>query len=586
MPKHKDSVSYWKQVTATDSGLGRSHRAPQEGVLSYFIDRFSIRSDDYVLDVGTGYGRLIPLLSAYSENLFAVDYDAEMVRSAQDQHASVCQEIRKADASNLPYDNEKFDKLICWAVFDELSQMSCVQEFNRVLKYGGQLLITGKNDFYLKEDEEAFNAECGARNKDHPNEFTNFDPDLFKLFGFSIVDSWFYLKRNDFSENDYVKSKPDRFYEYALILQKDSDISFSEDLFPVLSRPYSRTWLEKKLDTDLYPKHPSIAGEKAIFLSGVYRSGTTILAQMIGAHPDIYLTYDSVKYLRFSLSPERYPENTTKVLEDISARITGRWEMTFNAKEVESSLVSPASHASIYLETLKQLRDNYKPGARYVGEKNAVVWSQIPFFLDMFPDGKVVHIFRDPRDVVASYKNMTYEPGYAYLDAVFNFIHAWESVADLQKYYGRDRVFSLRLEDLLSEPETQLLKLCDFLGIDYSSDMLDQKQYRDKKGSLWRHNSAFESSESKLNRDSSRWQEHLTQEEILFVELIGNRQMIEAGYNPSEVSISDDEWNKISNILKDELIHKRFVRWLTTAKGVEGYPSDPKIKELTSITKK
>ena len=49
----------------------------------------------------------------------------------------------------------------------------------------------------------------------------------------------------------------------------------------------------------------------------------------------------------------------------------------------------------------------------------------------MFPNGKVLHIHRDPRSVgMASYKKMTNEPGYAYLDTIFNFISSVQHIKE------------------------------------------------------------------------------------------------------------------------------------------------------------
>ena len=49
-----------------------------------------------------------------------------------------------------------------------------------------------------------------------------------------------------------------------------------------------------------------------ILLTGVYRSGTTILSCMLGAHPEINFTYGSVNYLRWfvekAIDPIKYKE--------------------------------------------------------------------------------------------------------------------------------------------------------------------------------------------------------------------------------------------------------------------------------------
>ena len=43
----------------------------------------------------------------------------------------------------------------------------------RVTELGGRILITGKNDKYYADDEQAYIAEEAARKKGHPNYFTD-----------------------------------------------------------------------------------------------------------------------------------------------------------------------------------------------------------------------------------------------------------------------------------------------------------------------------------------------------------------------------------------------------------------------------
>ena len=51
-----------------------------------------------------------------------------------------------------------------------------------------------------------------------------------------------------------------------------------------------------------------------------------------------------------------------------------------------------------------------KDQSLYLGDKEAIAWSKIPIFLNMFPEGKVIITLRDPRDIVSSFKKITIAP--------------------------------------------------------------------------------------------------------------------------------------------------------------------------------
>ena len=192
----------------------------------------------------------------------------------------------------------------------------------------------------------------------------------------------------------------------------------------------------RKLSTGL----GELRGIRPIMLSGVYRSGTTILAQTCKAHPDISVTYDSIKYLRFCLdrfNPQDNPDEAHRLIKETARRVSIRWDIDINPDAIFEKLKGKAlNHAAIYNAIMRDVVLDGDDDNRRWSEKIAVMWSKIPDFLTMYPDGHVIHIFRNPKDVTASYKKITFEPGYAYLDAAFNCLDAFYSVRRYREGFG------------------------------------------------------------------------------------------------------------------------------------------------------
>ena len=99
-------------------------------------------------------------------------------------------------------------------------------------------------------------------------------------------------------------------------------------------------------------------------------------------------------------------------------------------------------------------------------EKTPVNIKTIRYFLDFFPDSKVVHIVRNPRDVILSLmrKGLSKEES----------ADVWlSSVASIQPYRGDDNLHEIRYEDLILNPHQELESLCRFIGIVFTDDMIN-----------------------------------------------------------------------------------------------------------------
>ncbi|MDR2646022.1 MAG: methyltransferase domain-containing protein [Holosporaceae bacterium] len=250
---NKDYVEYWKKRTEEANSIENhassivkedSLASSSENYASA-IDLLDINGDDAVLEIGCGFGRSIPYLASKAWNISAIDISKEMIKFAKSSYSKLFPSVNfcVAEAERLPYDGELFNKIICFAVFDALYQKEALVEINRISKIGGNILITGKNDDFFDDDDAALVAEVNARQKGHPNYFTNMKLLLEKihLFGFKVCISRFFLRRGDENTNKYMDSLPKKFYTYLLILEK-----ISSSVAPIdISSEFSNTWLRK-----------------------------------------------------------------------------------------------------------------------------------------------------------------------------------------------------------------------------------------------------------------------------------------------------------------------------------------------------
>lgn len=230
---NKDYYEYWKKRVKEANEFNTNTSQIQKGDCKTssdaqyleLINLLGIDTKDKVLELGCGFGRSIPALKEKSKEVFAVDISEAMINDAKEKFEKEKNiHFYVSEAEKLPFEYEKFDKIVCFASFDAFYQKEALIEINRILKPGGRVLITGKNDHYFEDDEAAYVAEVNARKKGHPNYFTNLHKLLANLsyFGFKLENRRYGLRRGDFEKNQYKFNLPNKFYMYMVIFSKNS----------------------------------------------------------------------------------------------------------------------------------------------------------------------------------------------------------------------------------------------------------------------------------------------------------------------------------------------------------------------------
>ena len=113
--------------------------------------RLSIRSTDRVLDVGCGTGALLHQLHILypQAQLVGVDPVPEMLKVAR-LRLPLAVELSEAWANQLPYDDNSFNLVISCNMFHYIRRpVAALREMSRVLRPGGELIVTDWCDDYL-----------------------------------------------------------------------------------------------------------------------------------------------------------------------------------------------------------------------------------------------------------------------------------------------------------------------------------------------------------------------------------------------------------------------------------------------------
>ena len=238
-------------------------------------------------------------------------------------------------------------------------------------------------------------------------------------------------------------------------------------------------------------------GNPFVFVLGCQRSGTTLLRQMLDAHPELVVTSDTEFITR--VLPPGAPADAKLEPEMVERAIgyrTRSGRAGFDHLELSDETVRRlAASAETYAQFVTLLFDEVaaQHGKALAGDKTPDYSRYVAFLHGLFPRARFVDIVRDGRDVTLSMLQWAKTGPRGPVRTVVWQEHPVAACAlwwtDMVRSAARDgarlpagHYLRIRYEDLIAEPEAVLERITDFLGLRFSTDMLSyyegQRQVR------------------------------------------------------------------------------------------------------------
>ena len=285
------------------------------------------------------------------------------------------------------------------------------------------------------------------------------------------------------------------------------------------------------------------------FIFGRPRSGTTLLTTLFNAHPNVRIAPEFpvmlFLYQQFK-NVKIWDEATIRSFVDqvfyFSKFSVRRVENLKLDKEIiVSELLKYKEVGSIQL-FLKSI--NYfaysvydKKNTLWIGDKNPIYSIYIDRLRKIFPDSKFICIIRDYRDNFISIKKLA-EKNIAVEAPVLTLqVARWRYFIRLFLDCKRrfpDKYYILRYEDLVTEQETTVRSLCDFLGIPYDPSVFDFYKKKDDVMNVF-SNTIWENFHDNLLKPvntgrMNTWQDKLTDQQVRMADQIAGKYADRLGY--------------------------------------------------------
>lgn len=203
-----------------------------------------------------------------------------------------------------------------------------------------------------------------------------------------------------------------------------------------------------------------------VFVVGHPRSGTTLVATIIGRHQNISMPPETQFF------PEIYDKQNGSGPE--LARLALDNSRVSDLELSEERFIKEFNATSMTFKDLFELIiRSYceKVGKSRPGEKspNHLKWADT--LLSWFPDGKIIVVIRDGRDVVSSLMNVPWSHKNI-IKHSFDWAESQEHARSVSENFPAN-IQIVQYENLLDEPDVIVSKLCDFLAEKYDSAMLN-----------------------------------------------------------------------------------------------------------------
>ncbi len=293
---------------------------------------------------------------------------------------------------------------------------------------------------------------------------------------------------------------------------------------------------------------------RSIFIVGSSRSGTTMMGRILDRHPKVY-TFHELHFFEQLWSPKKGSSEERAEAVDRAAELlhlerdagylSPDNSSTYRTDAEELIDEGPPIHEMTALDIYRTVlfREAEENGTSIPCEQTPRNIFYLEELLDQFPGARILHMVRDPRDVLLSQKRkwrrrflgasnlprtevarswVNYHP--------LTISQLWRaSVQAVVPFHDHPRVHAVAFEDVLNRPERTVREICEYVGISFRKSMLSVRQI----GS-----SHQEDRPDERGIDSSRagtWHEGgLSDTEVFLCETVAEASMKEHGYEPAD----------------------------------------------------
>lgn len=215
---------------------------------------------------------------------------------------------------------------------------------------------------------------------------------------------------------------------------------------------------------------------------GAPRSGTTLLRMMLDSHPRLTMPPET----GFLMLAGEFSADSGNLRDEFFQKVTHfppdapNWQdfgIPLDTFQERLAAINPFTVADGYRVFYRLYSERF--GKRRWGDKTPVYIRYMGAISAILPEARFIHIIRDGRDVALSWRNLWFSPG----RDIETLAAQWKVEVQAGRNWGQSNPNYVEVfyEQLVSDPENVLRKVCAFTQLDYAPEMLDYHNHANER---------------------------------------------------------------------------------------------------------
>lgn len=236
----------------------------------------------------------------------------------------------------------------------------------------------------------------------------------------------------------------------ARLANEISKVAFDPDLYTEQVSILTSNWSRESMAQ--FPTSTCLS-EIPVFVAGMPRSGTSLIDQIIDAHP------------------KAAGVGELNSIERFATELAKHYHSDLEPPECFGPYTKPAKWTKVANKYVREIQKLAPPGAERIVNKALGNNKLVGLLAKLFPKTRVIHAIRDPRDVAIS----------CYMGGFNNNLHAWTTQIDWVSHSWQQSmrmmehwkqtldipILDVHYERLVADPENEMPRIIEFLGLEW-----------------------------------------------------------------------------------------------------------------------